>query len=201
MLPVALSRDHLLDIDIFLFSTLAAILIPVAWSYLMKKSSRRTDAKMADGHPSSVRDRVSNGDEKSQHVASLIAYAQSHWETNPTNALTAILEATAMNSGKESADLAMDRIRSELGDGVANHIEDVQGRKERAVQAVRDMVEDDSTVLAEGGRQDILRQAMEDGSSVMCTRCQGLVPASRWQQHQQFWCNANDSDEGNAEQS
>lgn len=188
---------------VLLLSSIIAILISaVPFCMSAKKAGRRNHVKM-DGErsSSSACARASNhGDEKSHHVASLIAYARSNWETNPTNALTALLEATAMNSGRESADLAMDRIRSELGDDVANHIKDVQGRRERAAQAVRDMMEDDSTVLAEGGRQDLLRQAMEDGSSVMCTRCQGLIPAGRWQQHQRFWCEASGNGSDNEEQ-
>lgn len=96
-----------------------------------------------------------------------------------------------MSAGQESADRAMDRVRSELGNEIANHVLDVNDRKNRAVQIVREMLEDESSFLYEQGRQDILRQTMEDGSSLYCTSCGGVVPSARWQQHQSFWCEAN----------
>uniref|UniRef100_A0A7S4IP62 C2HC zinc finger plants domain-containing protein n=1 Tax=Odontella aurita TaxID=265563 RepID=A0A7S4IP62_9STRA len=192
------------DLDNFagiLLPSVLALVIAILWLYPLKYIRQKLSVKMANGKPSSsVRTRI-KGNGTSHHIATLIEYARSNSETNPTNALTALLEATAMNSGRESANLVMDRLRSELGDVVADHIQDVQGRREQAVQATRDLVEDDSTVLAEGGRQDILRQAMEDGSSVLCTRCKGLIPAARWQQHQRFWCEANENDANDSDSS
>ena len=44
------------------------------------------------------------------------------------------------------------------------------------------------------GSEDILRDAFEDGSSVVCQRCSALVKASRWQNHATMWC--SELDEG-----
>ena len=65
-----------------------------------------------------------------------------------------------------------------------------RGPRRRAVEMVRRLLDDQSTILFEQGREDILRQTMEDGSSMVCGRCGGVVPADRWRQHQQYWCDA-----------
>jgi formamidopyrimidine-DNA glycosylase len=40
------------------------------------------------------------------------------------------------------------------------------------------------------GSEQILRDAFEDGSSVICTRCGGLVKSVRWEAHSSTWCPA-----------
>ena len=41
----------------------------------------------------------------------------------------------------------------------------------RAMEIVEQLLNDESTFLYAQGRSHILQQAMEDGSSVVCTRC------------------------------
>lgn len=84
----------------------------------------------------------------------------------------------------------MDRLRSELGDDVATHVGDYHARMERALRVVRELLEDESTFLYQKGQQDLLRQTMEDGSSLVCSKCNAVVSSSRWQQHQSYWCDA-----------
>ena len=131
---------------------------------------------------------------KSEHIAYRINYAKEHYETNPTDSLLALMEALTLNNGEAAADQAMSRIRSELGPEIADHVENRQGRMERAVQIVQEMLNDESTFLYEQGNSHLLQQAMEDGSSVVCTRCNAMVKSSRWQQHQEFWCEAIQDD-------
>ena len=127
---------------------------------------------------------------KYTQIAKLIEYARSNYEKNPTEALHALLQALKLNGGQESADKALDLLRSELGDEIADHVENHHCRKERAIAAVQELLHDENTFLHQRGKQDILRQAMEDGSSVVCTKCNACVSAARWQQHQMYWCEA-----------
>jgi hypothetical protein len=139
---------------------------------------------------------ASNGDTRARagsssppgHVANLINFARASYTENPTEALSALLEAMKLNSGQAAADSAMSRVRAELGDDVMDHVLDTKSRRDRAVQAVKRLLEDESTFLYQQGREDILRQTMEDGSSVVCSKCGGVVSSSRWEQHQAFWC-------------
>mmetsp|Transcript_23680 Transcript_23680/g.48014 ORF Transcript_23680/g.48014 Transcript_23680/m.48014 type:complete len:155 (-) Transcript_23680:286-750(-) len=134
--------------------------------------------------------------ENNGQIASLVQFARSNYEENPTDALSALMEAMKLNSGQADADRAMERVRRELGHDVT--VMEPEERMKRAARVVREMLADESTLLFAQGRQDILRQAMEDGSSVFCTRCGGVVPSARWQQHQQFWCEAVEVSGGGA---
>ena len=128
-------------------------------------------------------------------IAQLIQYAQANYESNPTDSLLALMQALKMNSGQASADQAMERIRAELGSDVADHVLDRQGRLDRATQMAQEMLSDESTLLFQQGNQHILQQAMEDGSSVVCSKCNAMIPAARWQPHRDFWCQEAITDE------
>lgn len=130
------------------------------------------------------------GGNGNQQIRHLIDYARDHYQENPTESLAALLQALTLNSGAESAQLAMNRLRNELGDDIANHIGSHHGRMERAVRIVEELCMDKSTFLYEQGREDLLRQTMEDGSSVVCSKCTSVVSSQRWQQHQRYWCPA-----------
>ncbi|GIL44873.1 hypothetical protein Vafri_2329 [Volvox africanus] len=43
-------------------------------------------------------------------------------------------------------------------------------------------------ILNETGREGFMECALQDGSSYVCSRCQGVVLLSRRQQHEQYWC-------------
>mmetsp|Transcript_28651 Transcript_28651/g.48360 ORF Transcript_28651/g.48360 Transcript_28651/m.48360 type:complete len:147 (-) Transcript_28651:210-650(-) len=58
---------------------------------------------------------------------------------------------------------------------------------ERARQISRQLLQEE-TILAENGLQTILKDAFEDGSSVVCTKCGSLVPAARSEAHSKYWC-------------
>lgn len=48
---------------------------------------------------------------------------------------------------------------------------------------------DESSILAESGRGELLLDACQDGSSFICLRCGGLFSNHRRDEHLQFWCN------------
>ena len=127
---------------------------------------------------------------RSIEISSLIQYAQSNYEENPTDALSVLMQAMTLNSGQAKANEAMDRIRVELGSDLANHVLDRTDRVQRATRIVQELLQDESTILYERGQQHILKEAMEDGSSLVCTKCNALVSAARWKQHQTYWCDA-----------
>mmetsp|Transcript_26812 Transcript_26812/g.77320 ORF Transcript_26812/g.77320 Transcript_26812/m.77320 type:complete len:156 (+) Transcript_26812:161-628(+) len=128
-------------------------------------------------------------------VADLLQFARTNHEANPTDSLAALLEAMRLGApdargGEAAAEAALARVRAAVGGEIADHVADVDGRRRRAAAVVRQLLDDQSTILFEQGREDLLRQTMEDGSSVVCARCGGVVPSDRWRQHQQYWCDA-----------
>lgn len=132
---------------------------------------------------------------KSENIRTLIDYARTNYQESPTESLAALLQAMELNSGPDSASHAMTRLRNELGEDIADHVGSEQRRMELALAIVEELLQDESTLLYQQGRQDILRQTMEDGSSLVCTRCSAVVSSKRWQQHQQYWCQQGDEGE------
>jgi hypothetical protein len=138
---------------------------------------------------------------RTQDISRLLSYARTNYEENPTESLAALLEAVTLNSGPQAADQVMIRLRCELGDDLADHIGSHHFiRRERAQAVLQRLLDDDSTELFRQGRQDILRQSMEDGTSVLCSRCNAVVACTRWQQHAKWWCTANSKTNDNEEE-
>ena len=130
----------------------------------------------------------SSQEERDGRVADLLRFARTNHERNPTDSLAALLEVMRLGApserrGEAAAEAALSRVRAAVGDAIADHVTDVDARRRR-------LLDDQSTILFEQGREDILRQTMEDGSSVVCTSCGGVVPSDRWRQHQLYWCDA-----------
>ncbi len=59
---------------------------------------------------------------------------------------------------------------------------------QRAMTIVQEMLNDTSTILYAQGRQHLLQQAMEDGSSIVCSNCGDMISRERWRQHAEYWC-------------
>lgn len=128
------------------------------------------------------------GAARADNIQQLIHFARDNYASSPSESLACLMQALTLNSGQASADTAMIRLRQELGDDLADHVGNHSYRMERAVQMVEALLRDESTFLFQQGCQDILRQTMEDGSSVVCSNCGDVVASARWQQHQQYWC-------------
>ena len=63
----------------------------------------------------------------------------------------------------------------------------------------RRLVADSATILSERGEQDILKDAFEDGSSVVCTKCGALIPRLRCDEHSKYWCDFAELDASDPE--
>lgn len=136
-----------------------------------------------------------------QQIATLLEYAQTSYTSRPADALSALMDALTLQSGPDATQQAMDRIRNELGEVVADHVSGNSSHQlarhhhlseaemtQRAMAVVQELLHDESTFLYAQGKQHILQQAMEDGSSVVCTKCGDMIKAERWSQHAEYWC-------------
>ncbi|KAL7547873.1 hypothetical protein ACHAWF_016223 [Thalassiosira exigua] len=151
-----------------------------------------------------------------QQIADLLQYAQSSYTTNPTDALSAIMDALTLSTGTDTAaQHAISRIRSELGDAVADSVAGTTSNQSfqqsqyqhvqssplseremtlRAMEMVQQLLNDTTTILYSQGRQHLLQQAMEDGSSVVCSKCGDVISRERWTQHAEYWCRGIEED-------
>lgn len=194
-------------------ATAVVVLILTSIAVAFFHSSGFNNKKMADNISSShMKMEATSGpqhEQEQQHeeIAHLLQYARSSYTSNPTDALSALMGALTLSSGNAAAHVAMERIRSELGDAVADSIsssssshyqqqqhqqhysqEESMEMTRRAMEIVEQLLNDKSTFLYAQGRQHLLQQAMEDGSSVVCTKCGDMIKADRIEQHVEYWC-------------
>lgn len=114
-------------------------------------------------------------------------------DSNPQQALVALLHAVRLTRGEgaiiEVLDMAKAQARREVEQqGMQERLQDAQRMCELLVQS--------ETLLSERGEQEILKDAFEDGSSVICTKCGALVARVRWESHRDYWCSALPADDG-----
>lgn len=113
------------------------------------------------------------------------------------NALAALINAICLTRGEdkvlETLQAAKEREERRVTTEAHNNRRLRQSIDE-ALAASKKLVEAPS-LLQDLGDEDLLRQAFEDGSSVICQRCNGLVPFARWGAHCELWCPAIDNGE------
>lgn len=127
--------------------------------------------------------------ERNQLIAHLLAQSRERVDVGDgQEALALVLDAIRLTEG-ESA------IMNLLSQAKMKADEEFDRRREKseihlARKVCKDLAEAD-TILAERGDEDILVDAFKDGSSVVCQRCNSLIPRLRAEQHRLFWCSAN----------
>ena len=114
-----------------------------------------------------------------QHTRSKIS------EGNKDDALAALLHAIRISSGEDSIIRILDEAKKRVDDDYA--LRDQSLAVTNAANAIRSILEQDC-LLSEMGQEDILRDAFEDGSSIICQKCSGLVSQTRWEAHKNKWC-------------
>ena len=125
----------------------------------------------------------------------------------PQAALESVIEAIRMSSGEDAIlkllDMAKEKARKELESGqppsqqsrpnIMTKAEEREMLKE-ARKACDNLINQPSLLAEKGDDSEyILQAAFEDGSSLICKRCQGLVSRQRWAAHCEYWCPEIDS--------
>lgn len=102
---------------------------------------------------------------------------------NGQHALEAVIRAIVANSGEESVMRVLDAANNRA------KIEKEREIRESIAKCCEQLVESDS-LLCEMGDEEILLDAFQDGSSVICQNCQGLISVDRAESHSKRWCPA-----------
>jgi hypothetical protein len=139
-----------------------------------------------------------NFENKDVKVASLLQKSRSLIaEGKPNQALENVIEAIRMTQG-EGAIMKILDVAKQNAVAQRNHEIENSGTKinekfylAEAIQASSNLLQQESILSDMGdGSEIILKQAFEDGSSVICQRCNGLVSRVRWISHCDYWCPA-----------
>ena len=107
-------------------------------------------------------------------------------DSNPNDALAALLHAVRISAGENAIMNVLEKAKMQV------EAESKGKEHEDALEVARRMsmllVEDKDTFLYQRGDEHILKDAFEDGSSVVCSKCSMLVPRARFMQHSLYWC-------------
>ncbi len=106
---------------------------------------------------------------------------------DPTQALSCLLHAIRLTKGEDAIPHFLDAAKNLARENPHPYISESE-LFEDALQMSKALISDQTTLLYEQGRETILKDAFEDGSSVVCNACQALVRKDRFRQHQVFWC-------------
>ena len=124
-----------------------------------------------------------------QCVGQLLRVARakiSEGEGGAEDALAALLHAVRITQGEDAIMDVLEgaKRRADEEAAASEHADahTVALRMSRLLEA------DKTTLLYEQGLSQVLRSAFEDGSSVVCSACNALVPRARFTQHQLYWC-------------
>lgn len=98
-------------------------------------------------------------------------------------ALNALVAAVRLRDGDEGANALLERGRALF--------QEREGSDQERARAL-DLLREEASMLAEQGKEGILAAALQDGSSVLCRKCSGLVKRDRWDAHSTMWCPALD---------
>ena len=108
-------------------------------------------------------------------------------------ALAHLLSAIAITKGPENVLSTLDAAKTREAQREAQ-LKSLQKEHDRLVLAEATRAShtlcQSSSILKDHGVEEILRDAFEDGSSVVCATCHALVKVSRWDAHCNHWCPA-----------
>jgi hypothetical protein len=111
----------------------------------------------------------------------------------PMEALSSVVHAIVLTQGEGALVEVLEAAKRRADRD--HDIMSIQSALEEAHEMSRRLVADDTTILSERGEQSILKEAFEDGSSVVCTKCGSLIPRSRSEEHCKYWCEFADNDD------
>lgn len=116
-------------------------------------------------------------------------------------ALASLIQAITLSQGESAVGQVLSDARARAqGDRMsesstfASDHEPFLSDLDLALIAIEKLADNPSLLLDRGdGSEQILRDAFEDGSSVVCKNCGGLIKIERWDAHCATWCPALES--------
>lgn len=134
-------------------------------------------------------------------IEELLSRTRSHIaEGNGKDALETLIRAIIANTGESSVIPILQEMNAKME----------KERKKQIYAQIQEICHNlihEESLLQEMGDESILVEAFQDGSSVVCQRCKGLISLDRAEKHAKYWCpmaenvELDEEDEGNDEDS
>lgn len=113
-------------------------------------------------------------------------------------ALANVINAIILLKGENAVLGVIDQVKAQMRKRIDSLYDENEGMKpislDTALKWCDELLEQD-TILAERGDEDILVDAFQDGSSIICRNCKALIPVNRAEAHQLYWCEAIEDQE------
>lgn len=139
-------------------------------------------------------------DEINQAARQLLNNTRQHINNGDRDqALANLIHAIRLTQGEEAIATTLSEARRENERKIELEFQQQRNNDRRildnALKASKELALQPSLLQERGdGSENILRDAFEDGSSVICKRCGGLVKSARWSDHCTLWCSAIDEE-------
>lgn len=136
---------------------------------------------------------------KNESVSHLLRVARQKINTgHPGEALEIVMEVIRASYGESAVMRTLDDMKClmENSKNISNLCEQMEesliidNNSLGTAEIFTSRLMNEATILQERGDEDILRDAFEDGSSLICTNCGDLISRARWRQHSELWCPA-----------
>jgi hypothetical protein len=139
-------------------------------------------------------------DEINQVTIQLLNNTQQHISNGDRDqALANLIHAIRITQGEEAIATILSEARRENERKLELQLQQQRETDRRALdtalKASKELAKAPSLLQERGdGSENILCDAFEDGSSVICKRCGGLVKSARWSDHCTLWCSEIDEE-------
>ena len=130
-----------------------------------------------------------------EYVAGLLNQSRQSIASNqPNKALEYVIEAIRLTGGEEAIMKVLSQAKESQKTLLDNIAKQPSLSSAEELQLATNKLISEPSLLSEmgDGSEVLLQQAFEDGSSIICKKCQGLVSRERWTKHVEIWCPALD---------
>jgi hypothetical protein len=160
------------------------------WNYLFGSQEHKETAESPSSSPHSSSSSIPTakmsaeaGAATPKDIQALLQLTRSHIEDGQgKEALETLIRAIIANTGEASVIPILQQMNANM-----SKQREAQIRKQIA-EICRNLVENESILGSELGDEQILLDAFQDGSSVVCSKCQGLISLDRAEKHAKYWC-------------
>jgi hypothetical protein len=193
------------------YIALLITIISIAWIFISKsKTKRRSSSSSSSSSIRSARNTItdkmdrnkSNSNSNSsggsantgnndKDMEVIVKSAKQLIKQGKTNeAFAVLLHAIKLSRGEDAILEVLDsaKQRHEV-DMLSSELDRAQ--MDEVYEVMNELTERD-TLLKEQGNEGILTEAFEDGSSIVCKNCGGLIAKKRWSDHVMYWCSSSD---------
>ncbi|GMH81977.1 hypothetical protein TrVE_jg176 [Triparma verrucosa] len=100
--------------------------------------------------------------------------------SDPVAALSSLLTQVNLSHGPSGVNYILSHLSSHLNSTPQSSL--------TLAYSILDDVLSTPSLLKDRGNERIIKDAFEDGSTLYCKKCKGMIKKDRWTAHVEYWC-------------